>query len=158
MKVLVIRHSIAVDHSDAPSDDTRWLTDEGRRRMRQVSQAIVAESRPSVILTSPLTRAVQTAEILAHVAELDAVRVHLPLSLDYGTTAQAVTILDSQPSDAVVAFVSHAPKVRVLASHLTGDQRIPGFRTGSVCCAEEGRFAWWLDPEKLEIQRALNAL
>ncbi|MEM9067176.1 MAG: histidine phosphatase family protein [Myxococcota bacterium] len=160
MKVLVIRHSIAVDPYAAPSDELRWLTGEGRVRMREVAKAIQTRVTPTVIYTSPLTRAVQTAEILASEIQFTgAVEVHPPLSVDYGTTAQALSVLEAQDPDAVVALVSHEPKVRVLAGHLTGHDRMPSFRTGTCCCVEiDGgahRFRWILHPDPLRFVTTL---
>jgi len=160
--VLVARHSTAVDPYAAPSDDTRWLTSEGRSRMRRVATAIAGETKPTHIFTSPLVRAVQTAEILASgLAHDGPLEVHVPLSVDYGTTAQALAVLDDLPDDAVVALVSHMPKVRILAGHLANEERVPAFRTGSVFCVElsssraSARFRWMLDPEPLRFSRVL---
>ena len=160
MKVLLVRHSTAVDPYEAPTDDTRWLTAAGRARMRRVAERVAGEAAPTRIFTSPLVRAVQTAEILAGVGGFEGpLEVHPPLAVEYGTTAQALAVLEKMPADAVVALVTHAPKVRVLAGHLSGQGHMPGFRTGSVCCVElgeaGGRFEWMLDPETLQLHRAL---
>ncbi len=157
MKVLVIRHSLAVDPYDAPSDELRWLTDEGRRRMRAVSEELLRHLRPTVLFTSPLTRAVQTAEIFASVAAFDGpVIVHPPLAAEYGTTAQALSVLERVGDAATVVLVSHAPKVRVLAGHLCGEPRMPSFRTAGSCLVEDGEFRWMLDPEPLRLRTDLD--
>lgn len=157
MKVLIIRHSSAVDPYEAPSDDLRWLTDEGRRRMRAVAAELLKHVQPTLIFTSPLTRAVQTAEILAGVAGFDGpLAVHPPLAVDYGTTAQALSVLERASDEDTVALVSHAPKVRVLAGHLAGEARMPGFRTGAACLVEDGSFRWMLDPATLRLVTDLD--
>lgn len=70
MNLLVIRHAIAEDRdvwaqTGAP-DDQRPLTDEGRKKMRRAARGL-REIVPKIDLlaTSPYTRAVQTAEIVA---------------------------------------------------------------------------------------------
>ncbi len=163
MRVVLIRHSLAVDPYGAPTDETRWLTDDGRVRMRQVAAELARLGlNYSAVYTSPLVRAVQTAEILAHhhPSFEGPIEVHPPLCPDHGTTAQALSPLDRAGSDDVVVFVGHEPKIRVLAGHLSGLGRMPGFQPGSVCLVHvdvaEGRgaFEWMMDPRDLE--RALS--
>lgn len=164
MRVLLIRHSIAVDPYGAPTDEMRWLTSEGRDRMRSVAQRVRREATPNRIFTSPLVRAVQTADLLAQgTGYSKAVEVHPPLAAEHGTTAQALSILDRLDHGDTVALVTHAPKVRVLAGHLAGVDRLPGFRTGTVCAVDisrtgKGSFGFWLDPESDEAIRDLSTL
>ncbi len=118
--------------------------------MRTVSAELLRHAQPTAIFTSPLTRAVQTAEILASVATFDGpLVVHPPLAADYGTTAQALSVLERACDDDTVAIVSHAPKVRVLAGHLAGEPRMPAFRTGAICLVEDGAFRWILSPDPI---------
>ncbi len=64
MQVHLLRHGIAEDgHAGLPDTD-RALTPEGRKKLRQVLQiAAKADVKPTLILSSPLKRALQTAEI-----------------------------------------------------------------------------------------------
>jgi phosphohistidine phosphatase len=66
MQVYLLRHGIAEEGSSQTGDSDRALTNDGRRRVRQVL-AHVADSgvKVDMILTSPLKRAVQTADIAA---------------------------------------------------------------------------------------------
>ncbi len=69
-RLLIVRHAIAQDRDEARArqcaDADRPLTDKGRRRMLQAAAGIRSEVAPlQRILTSPLPRAQQTAEILA---------------------------------------------------------------------------------------------
>jgi phosphohistidine phosphatase len=67
MKLYVMRHGPAEDTAESGRDFDRALTSSGRDRVRSVAKALVAEEEaPASILTSPLLRAVQTAEIVAH--------------------------------------------------------------------------------------------
>jgi phosphohistidine phosphatase len=66
MKIYLCRHGEAVDGSDDVPDELRWLTAEGRRGVADVGAALRDEGEePDLILTSPLVRAVQTADVLA---------------------------------------------------------------------------------------------
>jgi phosphohistidine phosphatase len=66
MKLYIVRHAIALPHGAAGvKDEDRALTEEGAKLMRQAAIGICAlDWIPEVILSSPLVRARQTAEIL----------------------------------------------------------------------------------------------
>ncbi|MEB3831958.1 phosphohistidine phosphatase SixA [Phormidium sp. CCY1219] len=64
-KVYLIRHGIAANREDYPQDEARPLTKEGIRKTRKVANRLQElDLQFDVILTSPLVRAKQTAEIL----------------------------------------------------------------------------------------------
>lgn len=158
MRIVLIRHGEAVDGRLAPDDARRWLTDAGRRTVRSVGRTLAnLDLSFTCIYTSPLVRAVQTAEILAATQPAfdGPIEVHAALSSDEGTTAQALTPLDHAREDSVLVMVTHMPKVEVLAGHLAGTARFPAFRTSAACLidVEQGRgaFQWMLDPETLAI-------
>src|SRR4051794_5211901 len=66
-ELFVVRHGIAVTRGTAEiSDDDRPLTAKGRNRMRQIGRGLDHLGiKPDVIVSSPLPRAWETAEILA---------------------------------------------------------------------------------------------
>ncbi len=143
----------------APTDDNRWLTDEGRRTVTNVGKALVRlDLRYSCVYTSPLVRAVQTAEILAatHPDFGGPIEVQTALSSEFGTTAQALEPLEHAADDDVIVMVTHMPKVGVLAAHLCQLGTFPSFRTSAVCLTSieggKGRFQWMLDPETLKLK------
>lgn len=68
MQIYLLRHGIAADRDPSGTDAARKLTAEGRERLRRVlERARGAKVEPGVILTSPLVRAVETADIAAEV-------------------------------------------------------------------------------------------
>jgi phosphohistidine phosphatase len=70
MELYLLRHGIAEDHAATGRDQDRALTEEGRNKLRRVmKRAAVAGVSPSLIISSPYKRAVETAEIAA--SELD---------------------------------------------------------------------------------------
>jgi phosphohistidine phosphatase len=70
MELYLLRHGIAEDHAATGRDQDRALTEEGRQKLRRVlKRAAVAGISPSLIISSPYKRAVETAEIAA--SELD---------------------------------------------------------------------------------------
>ncbi|MEH1895821.1 MAG: phosphohistidine phosphatase SixA [Nostoc sp.] len=65
MELYLIRHSIAEDQGLGIKDEERSLTKEGRQKTEKVAQKLVKLGLNfDLILTSPLVRARQTAEIL----------------------------------------------------------------------------------------------
>ncbi|MBD2022339.1 phosphohistidine phosphatase SixA [Leptolyngbya sp. FACHB-36] len=64
----LVRHGLAGEHGTYPNDDERPLTDEGKKKTRQVAKRLrELDVRFDWMLTSPLVRARQTAEILMDV-------------------------------------------------------------------------------------------
>jgi phosphohistidine phosphatase len=160
MRVLLVRHGEAVDRRVTSSDVDRWLTEAGRRTVVAVGRTLGELGLDCTrFFTSPLLRAVQTAELLAaslpsHDARVEA---HRALASDEGTTAQAVALLDDVADDEVVAMVTHVPKVGILAAELGELSQTPAFPTAAVCLVEvtkaRGRAVWMLDPDTLAVRR-----
>ncbi len=66
MEVYLLRHGIAENNSPTGRDADRRLTDEGREKLRNVlERAQKAGVEPTLIISSPLKRALETAEIAA---------------------------------------------------------------------------------------------
>jgi phosphohistidine phosphatase len=66
MRLYVMRHGPAEDHSATGRDEVRALTASGRDRVCDVVRVLVREGElPGRLLTSSLVRASQTAEIVA---------------------------------------------------------------------------------------------
>jgi phosphohistidine phosphatase len=65
MELYLIRHGIAEEHQPGLKDEERQLTKEGRQKTEKVAQRLLKlDLHFDLILTSPLVRAYQTAEIL----------------------------------------------------------------------------------------------
>jgi len=159
MHVLLVRHGEAVDTRSAPTDTDRWLTNAGRQAVTRLGKALTKlDLRYSCIYTSPLVRAVQTAEILAAMQPdfEGPLEVHRALSSEEGTTAQALAPLAHAQEDDFIVMVTHVPKIGVLAGHLSDLDTAPAFRTASAGLVEiedgRGRFQWMLDPDSLGLR------
>ena len=87
MQIYILRHGIAEDAGPGQSDSERALTSEGKKKLRNVLRAAhEAGVTPALILTSPLKRAVQTAELAAEIlASLDGrlAKMKWPKSIDF---------------------------------------------------------------------------
>jgi phosphohistidine phosphatase len=123
MLLLLNRHANAGERDPAqwPDDRDRPLTEKGREVQRDVSRYLrKRDLAPSLVLTSPWTRAAQTAEILVEVGRVGQPPVPCePLAED----ADLVRLQDyvgNQPPEAIVAMVGHSPWMEELASLLLG--------------------------------------
>src|SRR5687768_2496732 len=120
MRVLIIRHGIAEDRAAfakrGEGDEGRPLTDAGRRKMRDAAAGLTrAVKRIDVLGSSPLVRAMQTADIVSKacggnkVLKTDVLEPGKPLRGVLGW-------LQGQSADATVALVGHEPQLGMLVS------------------------------------------
>ena len=121
MDVLIIRHAIAQDRegfaeSHAGEDDgARPLTGRGRKRMRAAARGLCRVApRVTLLASSPLVRAVQTADIVeACFGGVKRVIVS-QLASDQSVTA-LLKWLQAQRPDLTVALVGHEPQLSTFA-------------------------------------------
>jgi phosphohistidine phosphatase len=134
-----MRHGEAIDPY-AAAEPHRHLTAHGRRVSHDVGVALRTRGLvPTAIYSSPLVRAVQTAERVAdatgYAGEI-AIEAHL---VPGGTSGLALAVLARHGGDDVVLLVSHEPTVRDLAAELSGlGHGFPSFRTSGVAVVELG--------------------
>src|SRR5687768_9494137 len=126
--LLVVRHAIAEEREEfartGQEDSLRPLTAEGRKKMRRGADGLrTVVPAIDVLATSPLVRAVQTAEIVAEAyGGLEMVTVQ-ELSPDSELPA-FLRWLGTQASGRMVAIVGHEPHLSGLTSWLlTGRNR-----------------------------------
>jgi len=73
MRIYLLRHGIAEDAGPRTPDAKRELTDKGRSKLAGVLKlGRNAEIRPELILSSPLVRAMQTAEMAREILKVEA--------------------------------------------------------------------------------------
>jgi phosphohistidine phosphatase len=143
MIVYVMRHAEAVEESDTLQDEWRYLTEKGRSATEKISSSIARIGRkPRLIITSPLTRAVQTAEIAAGQACRKNVVVASTLLLPEADINELITHLKSCGDAKRVMLVGHEPQLGVLVATLLGRQEEAVTLKKGACVALE------LDPEK----------
>lgn len=118
MQLVLLRHARAEERALFKRERTRALTVDGRRRMRKAARGLLAlVPELTQIVTSPLLRARQTAEILAaEYAGIDS--VSLPSLSPGAVPRNMLAWLRAQPHDARLALVGHEPDLGRLASWL----------------------------------------
>jgi phosphohistidine phosphatase len=141
MKLLLVRHAVAEEREDfaktGKDDNLRPLTDDGRKKMKQVARGLRSLCPDiDLLATSPLTRAAQTGAILDTVyGGLEEVEID-ELSPD-AAPADFLRWLRKQKQETIAA-VGHEPSISLLLSWLlTGsERRIFSFRKGGAALLE----------------------
>ncbi len=156
MILYFLRHGKA-GHFDAsnPNDDARELTGAGTAELQAAAPLWRRLNlRPDVILSSPLPRALQTAELFAagisstHEPVVDD---RLRPGADWADMARALA--DHRDARRVM-FVGHEPDLSTAVCDLTGARGVR-MRKGGLACVEfpgipepsAGELAWLLDPD-----------
>jgi phosphohistidine phosphatase len=113
MKILLVRHGPAgkSDSGKYPDDDLRPLTDKGRKGFKKAAKGLRAHAiDPAVILTSPVLRARQTAELLADGLGLKEKTIRTMPELHHAVPpAKALARLGRMRLPRAVALVGHEP-------------------------------------------------
>jgi phosphohistidine phosphatase len=155
-ELYLIRHAVAEDRSDRWPDDTkRPLTAKGAARMRKAARGLVRLGvKFDVVLTSPLVRTRQTAEIVASSFDLRPPIVSVDALAPEGTYADVLADLQRQGRRSRLALVGHEPSIGELAARLAGSRRAFKFKKGAVCRidvesmppAGPGTLRWFVPP------------
>jgi len=124
MDVYLLRHgdALPVGAQGIRTDDERPLSDAGRKETREVGRAFrKLRVRPDTLLSSPLVRARETAEIVGEC--LEGTGVTLCEELGHGFSPPALLArLRELPTKQTVLLVGHQPDLGRFASFLlTGD-------------------------------------
>jgi phosphohistidine phosphatase len=139
VKLYLVRHAIAHERNPKkwPDDGLRPLTRRGTRRFEQTARGL-RRAPPAAVYTSPLVRAVQTAEILARCARWPAHEVLHELE-PHCPPAELLHALSALTPPQTAALVGHEPMLGKLAAFLlAGPQGKPlfEFKKGGVACLE----------------------
>lgn len=186
MRLLIIRHGIAEEREDyqersrseaekrgeeprSVDDDFRPLTDQGLRKMMKISRALPDfVERPNLLLSSPLVRALQTAEVLRGAWSTKKLNAKLDLHIvewlrPDSSPDQLVRGLGGPDpevqDDSLVAIVGHEPHLSHLISWLSSGSKRSHvqLKKGGACLLEfrerparaEGRLLWLVPPRIL---------
>lgn len=130
-----VRHGLAEDRGDAWPDDTkRPLTDEGMSRMRRAARALARLGvTVDVVLSSPLVRARQTADLLAGGLDPRPSIVNVDSLTPDGSYAAVIADLEKHSRKCRIALVGHEPMIGELAARLIGSRHPIEFKKGAIC-------------------------
>jgi phosphohistidine phosphatase len=158
MVVYVVRHAEAVEGSDSLQDGWRYLTEKGRTTAEKIASAIVKLGpKPRLTITSPLMRAVQTAEIAATKACRKNVVVASHLLLPDADVSELAVYVRECGDAKRIMLVGHEPQLGALVATLLGRPDVEiSLRKGSCVALEldgdrqdkPATFLWYLTPGK----------
>src|SRR5512138_823596 len=159
IELYLIRHGIAEERGDAwPDDSKRPLTPKGLSRLRREAAALnVMGVSFDQIVTSPLVRTRQTAEVFA-----DRLSGKTPIAAAQalapgGTPAQVIEELGHYSTRKRIAVVGHEPGIGEVAARLLGVRTPLEFKKGAICRidvetlppARPGHLRWFATPRML---------
>ena len=165
MELYLIRHGLAqqLGLKNDFTDERRTLTAEGRDRMREVSRGLRKLGvQLDLLITSPLVRAVETAELVAEALALNKKEIIQTASLAPGGSADELfSEIKSHTGVESAGLVGHEPYLGELAARMvqsTGHLAI-SLRKGGVCCINvvetvpsfRGELVWLMTPKQLRL-------
>lgn len=148
MILYLVRHGIAVDHTDpkCPPDAERPLTARGMQKTRAAALGLrVLDAKPDAILTSPYMRAAQTAEIFSEVLGFPPEKIRVSEFLKPGDNpAETVREIARLRAKEVACF-GHAPHLDLMIAYLAGART--AFtelkKAGAACLEQAGSQGRW---------------
>jgi phosphohistidine phosphatase SixA len=118
-KLVILRHASASPTSESRHDKDRTLTNQGQTEAKVISRQILQMTGlPVTVVTSPYTRAIQTAWHLSTTAEVDS-----RLGADRDLHGVIDLIRERAVDRETLVLVSHMPLVEELLCVLTGQTK-----------------------------------
>jgi phosphohistidine phosphatase len=155
VKLYFLRHGLAGESGEwKGSDFARPLTEEGIAKMKRTAETIARmELDLQLILTSPLVRAYQTAEIVAKQCKmLDKLVKDDRLGSGFGIKYLSEILAEQSRTNSLM-LVGHEPGMSETVSSLIGGGRIV-FKKGSLAYVElsdakslKGELVWLIPPK-----------
>lgn len=151
MRLLLVRHGVAVERepqATTTEDDERALTESGARKMRKGAKALAAAvHEPSLLLVSPLRRALETSAILrAHWPDVEQAITEVlrpeTRPQDLASFLTASPVADQIRADSLVVIVGHEPHLTRFANWVLTGRDIEGLavplvlKKGGACLLE----------------------
>lgn len=158
LQLYLVRHGLAAQRGDEyPDDSKRPLTSEGIASLRKEVRALdLLGIGIDHIITSPLVRAKQTADILAELASKPSITTSDSLA-PAGSPAGVFQELAKHAKKGRIALVGHEPNLGELAARLIGSKTPIEFKKGGICRIDfevlpprgAGHLRWLVTPKML---------
>ncbi len=167
MEIYLLRHGLAIEHGTPgfENDSARPLTTKGINQLKKVSAAMAAiDLEFDLILSSPLLRAKETAEIVAKKLKLKK-RLKFSDTLAPGKEVKFLIahLQKIKPAPKKILLVGHEPFLSELVSLLvTGSLQLQmDFKKAGLCKLETEKLsagkcaalAWLLTPKQMKLMR-----
>lgn len=157
VQLYLLRHGIAEDNGPDGRDESRRLTSDGRTKLQAVLEAARAAGvRPNLIITSPLVRARQTAEIAAGILGYKETLVESKALIPSADPAEIWEEIRVHKSEDSVVLTSHEPLMSQMTAFLLGTPALQvDLKKGSIVRIDFDRFGpsprgvlkWMLTPK-----------
>lgn len=158
LTIWLARHGEAESPDQSSSDFNRNLTEAGRQQLSQLTTWLISrEEPPELFLHSPLVRARQTAEVIAHVSGADPGAIRAENRLAPGIITDDLLQTLSGTTAERILCVGHQPDVsRCLAETVGGGHYL--YSPGTVARVDftgpiirgGGYLRWLCDPDWFE--------
>ncbi|HET7219598.1 MAG TPA: phosphohistidine phosphatase SixA [Vicinamibacterales bacterium] len=159
LELYLIRHGVAAERGEEyPDDSKRPLTSDGIARLRKEAKALDALGVTfDLILSSPLVRAKQTADVFAEVMKSKPAVQTSDALTPAGGPAAVIQELGRHMRKERIALVGHEPNMGELAAHLIGSKVPVPFKKGAICRLDfsvlppkgKGQIIWFVPPRFL---------
>jgi phosphohistidine phosphatase len=153
MKLYFLRHGLADwPDWDPARDHERPLTQEGLKKMKEQAKTLAAlDLKLDAILSSPYTRAYQTADIVATRLGLE-VKTE-PLLAPGFTADKLASIVEAYAAAQALLLVGHEPAFSMVIAELIGGGRVQ-LKKGALARVDvnadlKGELVWLLQPRVL---------
>jgi phosphohistidine phosphatase len=165
MEIYLIRHSEAVElNSDIVDDSFRYLSYNGRQKTVEVASKLKEINVYfDCILTSPVVRAVQTAEIISSIIGHKGEFMTAIELMGGNSFTRFMQLINRNSRFEKIACIGHAPDVNNYALGVIGHEGYKelkiNFKNTSVCkvnyeiTTQTGRFEWFLKSDTMEFVR-----
>jgi len=139
----LIRHADAIDETLELRDPMRHLTSTGRTQATSLGDRLRwHDCTPTHIWTSPLVRAVQTAELVATGLEAK-ITIEVIPALAPGENARTVlAAVHALPADASVLLVGHEPGMSGVGALLLGVPDLAPLEKAEAARISDGQLRW----------------
>jgi len=159
LELYLVRHGIAADRGEEyPDDSKRPLTNDGIAKLRKEARALQSLGVEfEQILTSPLVRARQTADVLAEASKSKPSVTQVDALAPASSTSAAIQEIARLAKKASVAVVGHEPNMGELAAKLIGSRTPLEFKKGGIARIDfevlppkgAGHLRWFITPRML---------
>jgi phosphohistidine phosphatase len=159
LELYLIRHGIAAARGEEyPDDSKRPLTNQGITRLRKEARALEQLGFSfDQILTSPLVRTRQTADIFAETLKSKPPVATTDALAPAGTPTAVIQEVAKYARKGRVALIGHEPNMGELAARLIGARAPMEFKKGAICRMDfdvlppkgVGHLLWFVTPRML---------
>jgi phosphohistidine phosphatase len=162
MDCVLLRHGIAVERDEWEGPDAdRPLTERGAKRVAQVATGLNRLGlQPTHVLSSPLIRAIETAEIVHRSLRVRSAVQIVDELLPDAPPGRLLSILHDLQPETCVLCIGHEPHLGLAASVMLSGRATASFpmKTAGACLIElpppakpgRGVLRWWMTPSQLK--------